>query len=106
MTWNGRLWGERASGQKSFEIRKWERHGHGPRLVKRDEFMTKREAARALRRLNVSALIVRRILSPAYLEDGTSGVTKASVDRDLEWKRTAGIWRRVWRRVTGVLRWI
>lgn len=91
--------------KRHFQTRKWEWMGHSPVLCSPDEFMGNRDAAGALGRLNVSLLIARMILDPAYLEDGTPGVTRESVMRDLEWKRAAGLRRRFWRRVTGVLTW-
>lgn len=86
-------------------LRHWERVGIPAVLVEPEDFMTFKKAARTLRRVTVRPLVLRGIIDPAYLADGTPGVTKESVMRDLEWKTNTGLPRRLWRRFTGVIRW-
>ncbi len=61
------------------------------------------EAARLLGRSEVRGLLTRQILEPAVMASGFDGVTKESVDRELEWQRTAPRWRRWWRSTSHVL---
>ena len=63
------------------------------------------EAERLLGRSEIHGLVARRILEPAVMASGFAGVTKESVDRELEWQRTAPTWRRWWRTTSHVLEW-
>ena len=63
------------------------------------------EALQAKTALSIGALIARDILQPASLADGTEGVTRSSVEAELTWRRQAGFWRRLRRRLGGILHW-
>jgi len=72
-----------------------------------ENFLTEYEAILQLHliggALSVGHLKASGVLEPAFLPDGTEGVTRTSVERELEWHRSAPLWRRVLRRL---LRWI
>jgi len=78
--------------------------------VERSDFLTQEEAARVLSAragtLSVGAMIARRILEPAFLPDGTEGVSRSSVEEEVEWRRTASFVRRLSRRIGGILHWL
>ncbi len=61
------------------------------------------EAARLLGRSGVLGLVYRGVLEPAVMESGFQGVTGESVERELEWQRTATRWQRFRRRGLGLL---
>jgi hypothetical protein len=83
-----------------------------PVVVRDDEFMTQGEAAECLRSRaapmpNVGILIARGILQQAFAaSDGSEGVTRMSVEDEMRWRRTASPWRKVTRRIGGVLHWV
>ena len=56
-----------------------------------------------LGRSEIRGLLARRILEPAVMASGFDGVTKESVERELEWQRTAPRWRRWWRSTSHAL---
>lgn len=56
------------------------------------------DAARLLGRSEVLGLVYREVLDPAVMESGYQGVTRESVERELEWQRTATGWQRFRRR--------
>ena len=58
------------------------------------------EAERLLGRSEIRGLLAQGILEPAVMTSGFDGVTRESVDRELEWQRTAPTWRRWWRTVS------
>lgn len=64
------------------------------------------EAARLLGRSEVHGLVMRGVLEPAVMTSGFPGVTKESVDRELEWQRTSTRWQRARRRAQEVLDWM
>jgi hypothetical protein len=66
--------------------------------------MTEREAAEALGIDGVGWRIAGGILHPA-IHDGTHGVTRSSVEAEVEWQRTASRGRRLRRSVLGFLDW-
>ncbi len=71
--------------------------------------MTQDEAAQALNAktmLSIGALIARGIIEPAFLDDGTEGVTRRSVEKELTWRRSASLWARLRRRISGILHWV
>lgn len=63
----------------------------------------------AAKRLGVSVPAIKWrsgwILHPAYLSDGSEGVTRASLEAEVEWQKNARWWKRLIRGVGGVLRW-
>lgn len=77
----------------------------GPEVVlcDRNDLLTMAEAARILERVNVRFSIFRGYLDPAYAEDGSCGVSRESVTRELEWCRSATLLQRTWRKVKSVL---
>ncbi len=55
------------------------------------------EAARLLGRSEIHGLVARRILEPVVMSTGFNGITRESVERELEWQRSASWWQRWWR---------
>ena len=87
-------------------FRRW---GHDFPCLERADFMTQEEAAEALGRsttLGIGLLIGRQILRPAFLVDGTEGITRESVEAELEWRRSASSMRKLRRALGGLLHWI
>lgn len=88
----------------------WQRFGVEAPTVERHDFLTEYEAYRALRLLggplSVGALKIQGVLQPAFLSDGTEGVTRASVEAELEWRRRSPLWRRCLRRLRRWARWL
>ena len=75
--------------------------------VAESDFMSEEQARCALglrTRRGVRSLATPRILRPAITCDGTVGITRRSVEEDLEWRRTASRVKRLRRRVRGLLR--
>jgi hypothetical protein len=71
-----------------------------------DDFMSVKSAAHRLQAWKVTSvprLIARDILEPCIRPDGTTGVTRSSGEKELEWRRTAATWRKVCRGVGGLL---
>jgi hypothetical protein len=73
--------------------------------------MTVQQAKAALRsRIHpspaVGLLIARGILQHCFVEDGLEGVTRASVQEELQWRRTTSTWRKLTRAVGGILHWV
>jgi hypothetical protein len=65
----------------------------------------------AAERLSVSVnrvgmLIAGGVLQPAENPSGQAGVTRASVERELEWRRVAGLPAKAWRLVKVVLHFV
>ncbi len=83
-----------------------------PIVVTDEDFVTQTEAAvllksRAAPMPAVGLLIARGILQQCFrASDGTNGVTQESLSEELEWRRTASFWRRLTRRLGGVLHWV
>lgn len=82
-----------------------------PVVVEEDDFMSGFEAEQLLRRphrLPPSApfLCARGILQEAWLRTGVQGVTRSSVEAELEWRRTASRWRKFTRALGGVIHWL
>jgi hypothetical protein len=74
-------------------------------VVHESGFMTEREAAESLGIDGVAWRVTRGILHPASLADGTRGVTRSSVEAELDWQRTASRVRRFRRALGGLLQW-
>lgn len=56
---------------------------------------------------HIGMLIARGLLQQAYRStDGADGVTRSSVEEELRWRNEAGLWRRVRRRIGGILHWV
>ena len=85
------------------KTRGWD--GRGTPVVDAPDFMTEREAATTLGIDGVVWRMVRGVLHPATLADGTRGVTRASVEAEAEWQRTASRWMKMRRAIGGVLQW-
>lgn len=85
----------------------WRRWGVEAQEVDGENFLTEYEAILQLHlsggALSAGLLKSSGVLEPAFLPDGTEGVTRMSVERELEWRRSAPLWRRVLRRLR---RWI
>jgi hypothetical protein len=64
------------------------------------------EAARRLGRSEVHGLVMRGVLQPAVMATGFQGVTRESVDRELEWKRTSSRGQRIRRGAREVADWV
>lgn len=95
--------------QRAGSKRMWVR----PPIVVLDEnFITQTEAATLLKSPRapmpaVGLLIARGILQQCFrASDGANGVTRESVREELEWRRTASPWRRLTRRLGGILHWV
>jgi len=88
----------------------WQRFGVEAPTVERQDFLTEYEAYRALRLpggpLSIGALKAHGVLQPAFLANGTEGVTRASVESELEWRRTTPLWRRCLRRLRHWAHWL
>lgn len=84
----------------------YRRWGNEAVTVERADFLTQEEAAQTLGRLGVGLLLARRILRPAFLEDGSEGVTRESVEAELEWQASAGPIRKVRRAIGGFLHFL
>jgi hypothetical protein len=97
-----------ASRTKSRRRRIFRRWGFDTTAVGAEDFLSPATAAEVLGTdvEGVAWRITRRILHPAYLEDGTEGVTRASVEAESHWQATAPWWKRLARAVGGVLQWI
>ena len=65
----------------------YRRWGNEAVTVERAVFLTQEEAAQVLGRLGVGLLLARRILKPAFLEDGSEGVTREPVELSLSGRR-------------------
>lgn len=77
--------------------------------VPNDQFVTQAQAAETLglrSDLTVGAYIGRGILIPATSTEGESGVTRASLDAEIEWQRTASGLQRLRRKVAGVFHFL
>ena len=86
-----------------------ERWGVPAPTVPAADFMTQQEAASELSAkipLTVGVLIARGILEPAFLRGDEEGVTRRSVEAELRWRRETGFWRRLRRRLGGIIHWI
>ena len=73
--------------------------------VDKQDFLSREEARVVLGKstyLSYGSLISRRILNPAFLDDGTEGFTRDSVEAEVRWQHEAGPWQRL-RRVIGWL---
>jgi hypothetical protein len=82
-----------------------------PIVVEESDFLNTDQATEALTGRgapwpNVNLLIARGILQPCFLADGRQGVTRSSVDAELQWRRTASRWRKFTRRIGGVVHWL
>lgn len=82
-----------------------------PIVAEESDFLTTDEAKRLLRsrfapRPSVNMLIARGILQHCFAEDGREGITRSSVEEEVEWRRTAGRWKKLTRRLGGVLHWV
>jgi hypothetical protein len=94
--------------QRAWPTRMWLRP---PIVVLDEDFITQTEAATLLKSRRapmpaVGSLIARGILQQCFrATDGADGVTRESVREELEWRRTASFWRRLTRRVGGILHW-
>jgi hypothetical protein len=94
--------------QRAWPTRMWLR---APIVVLDEDFITRTEAATLLKSRRapmpaVGSLIARGILQQCFrATDGAHGVTRESVREELEWRRTASFWRRLTRRLGGILHW-
>jgi hypothetical protein len=82
-----------------------------PIVVEEADYLTTDEAKELLRsksapRPNINIMIARGILQPCFVEDGWQGVTRSSVEQEIEWRRTTSRWRKFTRRLGGILHWI
>ena len=82
-----------------------------PVVVAEGDFLTTDQAKDLLRSRsapdpNVNILVARGILQPCFVEDGRQGVTRASVEQEIEWRRTASGWKKFTRRLGGILHWV
>lgn len=81
----------------------WHRLGIEAHEVDRENFLTECEASRELRLLggplSVGLLKSYGVLEPAFLPNGMEGVTRASVQREIDWRASAAPWRRLVRRL-------
>jgi hypothetical protein len=68
--------------------------------------MSEQEAAKALGIDGVVWRITRGILRGAALDDGTLGVTRASVEAEIEWQQRATRWMRVRRAIGSLFYWL
>ena len=90
-------------------IRRYERWGLDVPVLNEPAFMTEGEAKRQLglrTQSGVRLLVARRILGPAVSPSGQAGVTRDSVQADLERMSTASTWRRLARRLGGLGHWV
>jgi hypothetical protein len=67
---------------------------HPPREVAAADLVTQEEAARVLgcRMLTVGSLVAQGRLLPVTA-GGAAGVERASLERELHWRRTTRLWR-------------
>lgn len=83
-----------------------------PKVVPDIDFITRMEASELLKsrwspRPQVNLLIARGILQPCVrASDGADGLTRSSIATEREWRRTASVWRRLRRRIGGILHWV
>ncbi len=83
-----------------------------PIVVEDDGFVTAFEAGRLLKsrvgvRPAVGMLVARGFLQQAFrASDGAEGITRESVSAELQWRRSASFWRRLSRRLVGILHWL
>lgn len=56
--------------------------------------------------LSYGSLIARGVLQPAFLEDGTEGFTRDSVEAEVRWQRYARPAQRVRRAIAWFLHWL
>ncbi len=82
-----------------------------PIVVEESDYLTSDEAKKILRnrsapRPSVNILVARGILQPCFVEDGRQGVTRTSVEQEIDWHGSASRWKKFTRRVGGVLHWI
>lgn len=78
-------------------------------VVSPGEFVSQEEAADVLglrSHLTIGVYIARGILQPARTADGNRGVTRSSLDTELEWQRTASTMQRLRRRLGGLLHFL
>lgn len=81
-------------------------------VVTDDRFISQTEAAallksRAAPRPNIGILIARGLIQRCFrARDGADGVTLDSVQEELEWRQSATFWRRLRRRLGGILHWV
>lgn len=89
--------------------RQYRRWGLTVPTLSDDECVTESQAKRVLHlrtRAGVRLMVARRLLDPAKRAGGEVGVTMASVEREVEWSRTATVWQRLMRKVGGILHWV
>lgn len=77
-------------------------------VVSGAEWVSQFEAGRELgvSLFRVGMLIGNRHLDPAENSDGVAGVTRVSLDRELEWRRRSGLIRRAGRTMGDLIWWI
>lgn len=94
---------------KACQRRMWTRP---PVVAPADDWLSQPDAAELLESRtaplpHVGMLIARGLLQQAYrASDGADGVTRSSVEEELRWREEANLWRRIRRRVGGILHWI
>jgi hypothetical protein len=79
-----------------------------PRVVPVDEWMSQDEAARELNisHFSLGLLLATGVLHPAECYEGGRGVTRKSLEAEVNWRRTATLRQRVMRKVRYVVHFI
>jgi len=79
-----------------------------PIVVDEADYLSQAEAQEMLGRttLGLGNLIARGILQHCFVADGREGVTRLSVNEELDWQQNATRWRRFTRAVGGILHWV
>lgn len=86
-----------------------QRWDNPPIEVKDEEWLSQQEAAERLglfSTLSVGLRIAEGSLQAATSERFGPGVTRSSVERELQWRRSASFPKRMWKALRRVLRWI
>jgi len=79
-----------------------------PRVVPEDEWTSQDEAARELNisHFSLGLLLATGILHPAERNEGGRGVTRKSVETEVNWRRTATLRQRIVRKVRYIVHFI
>jgi hypothetical protein len=82
-----------------------------PIVVDDDELIAPDDAKAALRGRwgsgpNIGLLVARGLLQPCFTRNARQGVTRSSVDAEMQWRLTASPWRRFTRGLGGILHWL
>jgi hypothetical protein len=80
-----------------------------PIVVEESEYLTVGEASGILRLRFaplINLLLARGILQSCFVADGRQGVTRSSVEEEVEGRRTASRWQKFTRRAGGILHYL